>query len=82
PGTALWFWGTELGWATVHQELDAQGWDYVQTVIWDKGLSHIAGNVNGKTIRQFPIVTEVCALYQRRFGVPTEGGELGAQDWL
>lgn len=82
PGTALWFWGTELGWATVHQELTAQGWDYIQTVIWDKGLSHIAGNVNGKTIRQFPIVTEVCALYQRRFGVPTEDGALGAQDWL
>lgn len=82
PGTALWFWGTEVGWATVHQELTAQGWDYVQTVVWDKGISHIAGNVNGKTIRQFPIVTEVCALYQRRFEVDTKLGPLGAQDWL
>ena len=82
PGTALWFWGTEVGWATVHSELTAQGWDYVQTVIWDKGLSHIAGNVNGKTIRQFPIVTEVCALYQRRFEVETDDGVLSAQDWL
>ncbi|MDA4101458.1 site-specific DNA-methyltransferase [Mycolicibacterium monacense DSM 44395] len=83
PGTTLWFWNTEVGWATVHAELDRQGWDYVQTVIWDKGLSHIAGNVNGKTIRQFPVVTEVCALYQRRFEVPTESGELiGVQNWL
>lgn len=82
PGTTLWFWGTEVGWATVHAELDRQGWDYVQTVIWDKGLSHIAGNVNGKTIRQFPVVTEVCVLYQRRFEVQTEGGLLGVKEWL
>src|SRR5699024_2804883 len=47
PATTLWFWGTEVGWATVHSELDRQGWDYVQTVVWNKGLSHIAGNVNG-----------------------------------
>ena len=82
PGTTLWFWGTEVGWATVHAELDRQGWDYVQTIIWDKGLSHIAGNVNGKTIRQFPVVTEVCVLYQRRFEVSTEDGLLGVQEWL
>ncbi len=83
PGTTLWFWGTEVGWATVHAELDRQGWDYVQTIIWDKGLSHIAGNVNGKTIRQFPVVTEVCVLYQRRFELRSEDDELvGVQDWL
>lgn len=83
PGTALWFWGTEVGWATVHPELKRQGWDYVETVIWDKGLSHIAGNVNSKTIRQFPVVTEVCALYQRRFEVQVDSGEvLDAQAWL
>lgn len=83
PGTTLWFWGTEVGWATVHAELDRQGWDYVQTVIWDKGIAHIAGNVNSKTIRQFPVVTEVCALYQRRFEVALDDGEtLGVQDWL
>lgn len=82
PGTTLWFWGTEVGWATVHAELDRQGWDYVQTIIWDKGLSHIAGNVNGKTIRQFPVVTEVCVLYQRRFEVRTDEGVLGVQEWL
>lgn len=82
PGTTLWFWGTEVGWATVHAELDRQGWDYVQTIVWDKGLSHIAGNVNGKTIRQFPVVTEVCALYQRRFEVETDTGKLGVQEWL
>lgn len=82
PGTTLWFWGTEVGWATVHAELVRQGWDYVQTIVWDKGLSHIAGNVNGKTIRQFPVVTEVCVLYQRRFEVPYDDGLLGVQDWL
>lgn len=82
PGTALWFWGTEIGWATVHPELKRQGWDYVQTVVWDKGVGHIAGNVNGKTIRQFPVVTEVCVLYQRRFEVEVDGELLNAQTWL
>ena len=81
-GTALWFWGTELGWATVHPELKRQGWDYIQTVIWDKGVSHIAGNVNGKTIRQFPVVTEGCVLYQRRFEVNLKGASFNAQEWL
>lgn len=82
PGTALWFWGTEVGWATVHPELKSQGWDYVQTITWDKGISHIAGNVNSKTIRQFPVVTEVVALYQRRFEIEHDGKSLNAQEWL
>ena len=83
PGTALWFWGTEVGWATVHGELARQGWDYVQTIVWDKGTSHIAGNVNSRTIRRFPIVTEVCVLYQRRFEIVVPGmGTLDAQRWL
>jgi site-specific DNA-methyltransferase (adenine-specific) len=67
----------------MHPVLEANGWEYVQLVVWDKGLSHIAGNVNGKTIRQFPIVTEVSALYRRRLLLPTEDGKtLSAQEWL
>ena len=54
PSTSLWFWNTEVGWATVHPLSEANGREYVQLVTWDKGLSHIAGNVNGNTIRQFP----------------------------
>ncbi len=38
----------------VHPLSEANGREYVQLVTWDKGLSHIAGNVNGNTIRQFP----------------------------
>ena len=64
PATTLWFWNTELGWASVHPVLAEFGWEYVQLIVWDKGLAHIAGNVNGRTIRQFPVVTEVCAFYQ------------------
>lgn len=67
----------------MHPLLEANGWEYVQLVTWDKGLSHIAGNVNGNTIRQFPVVTEVSALYRRRLTLPTEdGGVLGVQQWL
>lgn len=83
PSTSLWFWNTEIGWANVHPVLEANGWEYVQLVTWDKGLSHIAGNVNGNTIRQFPIVTEICALYRRRLVLPIETGEvLDVQQWL
>lgn len=66
PRTSLWFWNTEVGWATVHPTLIAHGWEYVQLVTWDKGIAHIAGNVNGDTIRRFPVVTEVSALYRRK----------------
>lgn len=83
PSTSLWFWNTEIGWATVHPLLEANGWEYVQLVTWDKGLSHVAGNVNGKTIRQFPVVTEVSALYRRKLVLPTtDGNTLGVQQWL
>lgn len=50
PSTSLWFWNTEIGWATMHPYLEATGWEFVQLAIWNKGLAHIAGNVNGKTI--------------------------------
>ena len=82
PATTLWFWNTELGWATVHPLLAASGWDYVQLITWDKGVAHIAGNVNGRTIRRFPVVTEVCAFYQRRFEITGPDGPMGAQQWL
>lgn len=48
PATTLWFWNTEVGWANVHPLLEAHGWSYVQTITWDKGVGHIAGNVNGR----------------------------------
>lgn len=82
PATTVWFWNTEVGWATVHPLFVSEGWDYVQAVTWDKGLAHIAGNVNGKTIRRFPVVSEVCVLYQRRFEVPSPGGPMPVQQWL
>lgn len=61
--TTLWFWGTELGWATVHQELVDAGWEYRGCNMWNKGIQHIAGNVNSNTMRKFPQVTEVCVQY-------------------
>jgi site-specific DNA-methyltransferase (adenine-specific) len=76
PSTTLWFWGTELSWAIVHPTLDLHGWDYRSAHIWDKGIGHIAGNVNGNTIRRFPVVTEVCIQYTRRVELYTGDGEL------
>jgi len=43
PQTTLWFWNSELGWATVHPLLIEYGWKFVNCHIWNKGLSHIAG---------------------------------------
>lgn len=81
--TSLWFWNTEIGWATVHPLLLATGWEYVQLAIWNKGLAHIAGNVNGQTIRQLPVVTEVSALYRRKVFLETGDGQtLDAKSWL
>lgn len=63
PATTLWFWNSEIGWAAVHPILEKYGWRYVNTNIWNKGKGHIAGNVNTKKIRRFPVVTEVCVQY-------------------
>jgi len=83
PETTLWFWGTELSWATVHPVLELHGWDYRSCHVWDKGVGHIAGNVNGNTIRRFPVVTEVCVQYVRRVELRTGDGELlPMQAWL
>lgn len=81
PSTVLFFWCTEVGWATVHPHLLAAGWEYVQLVVWDKGIAHIAGNVNSETIRHFPIVTEVCGVYTRPMQVSRNTDE-NTQDWL
>lgn len=76
--TTLWFWNTELGWARTHAGIVAAGWDYAGCSVWDKGLGHIAGNVNTKTLRHFPVVTEVCAHYVRRACV----GGTPLRDWV
>ena len=83
PETTLWFWNTEVGWASVHHALTLFGWEYRACQVWDKGIAHIAGNVNGKTIRRFPVVTEVCVQYVRTVKLPTPEGEmLALQAWL
>lgn len=82
PSTSLFFWNREIGWASVHPLLDANGWEFVQLVTWDKGISHVAGNVNGNTIRQFPIVSEICALYRRRIFLPGDDSTLPVKEWL
>jgi site-specific DNA-methyltransferase (adenine-specific) len=83
PETTLWFWCNEIGWATVHPLLEKHGWQYRALHIWDKGIAHIAGNVNSKTIRRFPVVTEVCVQYVRDVRLPVEDGQmLSLRDWL
>jgi hypothetical protein len=81
--TTLWFWGTEIGWATVHPVLAEFGWKYVQAVHWHKGIQHVAGNVNGDTIRRFPVANEICVFYQRAWEFYTpDAGMVAAQEWM
>ncbi len=61
--TTLWFWNSEIGWASVHPMLERHGWRYVNANVWNKGKAHIAGNVNTAKIRRFPVVTEMCVQY-------------------
>jgi len=83
PETTLWFWGTEIGWAVVHPVLELHGWKYHELHVWDKSVAHVAGNVNSKTIRRFPVVTEVCAQYVRDVKLPTVDGQFfSLQEWL
>lgn len=84
-GTTLWFWNTEVGWANVHPLLVANGWKFEVCHVWDKGIAHVSGNVNGKTARRFPVVTEVCVYYTRepRFEIPAGSGNLiHTKEWL
>lgn len=82
PATTLWFWNTEIGWATVHPLLAENGWKYEFANIWDKGVAHIAGNVNGQTIRRFPVVSEICVFYSRALTLPTDDRDLEVQQWM
>lgn len=76
--TTLWFWNSEIGWAAVHPSLEKYGWRYVNANIWNKGMAHIAGNVNTAKIRRFPVVTEICVQYV--FEPKLDG--LTLQQWL
>lgn len=83
PETTLWFWNSEVGFAEVHPVFKAHGWRYAGASVWDKGIAHIAGNVNGQKIRSFPIVSEVCVRYVRDTKLPTVEGELLVmKEWL
>lgn len=82
PITTLWFWNTEVGWANVHPILEKYGWTYVSCCVWDKGMSHVAGNTNTKTIRHLPVVTEVCAQYVRKPEFKVNGQLLSMKEWL
>lgn len=80
--TTLWFWNSELGWATVHPVLLEYGWEYRCCHIWDKGLGHIAGNTNTVTLRKFPVVTEVCVQYVKIARFRGADREMSMQEWL
>lgn len=83
PETTLWFWCSELGWANVHHMLDKLGWQYEECCIWDKGIAHVAGNCNSKTIRGVPVVTEVAVRYTRKAVLKSvDGAEMPIKEWV
>lgn len=79
----LWFWCSEVGWAIVHPVLEMHGWQYEECNIWDKGIAHVAGNCNSKTIRGTPVVTEVAVRYTKRNLLSDDKGQmLTIKDWV
>jgi site-specific DNA-methyltransferase (adenine-specific) len=82
PLTTLWFWNTEIGWANVHPVLARHGWTYRGASVWDKGVGHIAGNVNTGTIRRVPPVTELCVHYTREAAFLVGGRRVPMKEWL
>lgn len=79
----LWFWGSELSWATVHSVLDLNGWHYEEACVWDKGIAHVAGNVNSKTIRGMPVASEMAVRYTRKNLLPDINGNLlSMKEWV
>lgn len=84
PQTTLWFWCTEVGWATVHPVLEKYGWEYRACNVWDKGIQHVAGNINTQSLRQLPVVTEICVHYIKKptFSLNGNGNAVSMKDWL
>lgn len=82
PLTTLWFWNTEVGWANVHPVLSKYGWLYRGASVWDKGIGHIAGNVNTPMIRRLPVVTELCVHYIKEAKFEVEERSLSMKEWL
>lgn len=82
PSTTLWFWNSEQGWANCHREIEACGWEFRNCHIWNKGMSHVAGNCNTKTIRKYPVVTEVCAQYVRKNSLVSHGVSFPLKEWM
>jgi site-specific DNA-methyltransferase (adenine-specific) len=81
--TTLWFWNSEIGWQKSHPALELHGWQYEECCVWDKGIAHVAGNCNSRTIRGMPVVTEVAVRYTRRVALPgPEGLLLPIKEWI
>ena len=83
PETTLWFWNSEIGWQKSHPALEHNGWKYEEAIVWDKGLAHVAGNCNSKTIRSVPIVTELAVRYTRNVTLLGDNGAaLSLKEWV
>ena len=82
PSATLWFWNSEQGWANCHRMIEECGWEFRNCHIWDKGISHVAGNCNTRTIRKYPVVTEVCAQYVRKNYLKSGEREYPLRDWM
>jgi site-specific DNA-methyltransferase (adenine-specific) len=80
--TTLWFWNTEIGWAHVHPVLAKHGWSYRGATVWDKGIAHIAGNVNTGVLRKLPITTELCVHYVKDPSFVVDGRKVSMKEWL
>ena len=74
PATTLWFWNTEVGWATVHPLLvDARVGVRAGHHLGQGDRPRRRATSTARPSAGFPVATEICVFYQRRFEMHRPG---------
>jgi len=79
PSASIYLWNTAEGWATIHPEMVAAGWEFKSLIVWDKGQTGSKATFGAAKITEWPDVTEVCGFYQRNTGEVKIVTELAAE---
>ena len=77
PSASVYLWNTAEGWAAIHPEMVAAGWEFAGLIVWHKGGAQGA-LIGAKRASTWPDITEVCGHYQR--GEPTHQNPSGANN--
>jgi hypothetical protein len=65
PSASVCLWNTAEGWAAVHPEMVAAGWEFGTLIVWHKTGANPALLGAATSARRWPSLIEVCGFYQR-----------------